>query len=582
MLLIEDFKTIKNKYIEQGYDENIVNSYINKFKIITQRYSNYLEKVPNLTIPISDRKNIDKYEDFRDLEAVVDFLTGYISKHKLIDDKEKIELKNSYKIYDNEQIEIFKGTTPEACILIKGSENISWCISKPESNLFYHYRFEDYSPTVYFIKQKNETSENPYYFFVFFVTKNNDDYRIISSLNKPGEEKIPFSWLDVVKKFPFLSKLKKLFVSDNYSEEEVFAKSKSRGVSDDEYITLSYNHKNALISGGIILSDKQFINTPYPLIKNYLLRNLNINDVMMNHIKKDKDTLKYYGKLIIDDFLSSIENIYGFQYKKIYSFIKPEVIFNILNDFNNFNEGYLNMIIANNKNFSKYFIENIEMYNNRLNISSLIFVIYKNKGDSDIRNKIYNVISEKYGGDPLNHILNNTNISFLSEDYFPEMKKFLIKESEKNIESFLNTLNILTEKFIYISDTKKINSAIEYFCPFLNKMFKKYGFNNVLGGLTNMGRSIPQHFYLCVDIKNEFNLYDFVTLNSDIFNQFVVKERDGNRLGVINDKGVIILPLKYKEIGSIRVNKEEPYYRIVIDFNDVYYKVYKNGDIEEL
>jgi hypothetical protein len=45
---------------------------------------------------------------------------------------------------------------------------------------------------------------------------------------------------------------------------------------------------------------------------------------------------------------------------------------------------------------------------------------------------------------------------------------------------------------------------------------------------------------------------------------------------------VIILPLNYKEIGSIRDNKEQPYYRIVIDFNDVYYKVYKNGDIEEL
>ena len=80
--LVEDFKSQKIKFIEQGYDEQIVNKYLNNFREIKDKKYKVAAnaEIDNLNVPIgNDRFNIDNYKTFKELESLVDYMSGQMN-----------------------------------------------------------------------------------------------------------------------------------------------------------------------------------------------------------------------------------------------------------------------------------------------------------------------------------------------------------------------------------------------------------------------------------------------------------------------------------------------------------------------
>jgi len=73
-LLTEDYKSQKAKFMASGANSYEIDFYLNWFRIIQSAKPKALEilTTEELPIPMSDRKNIDKYATFNDLKKVVD------------------------------------------------------------------------------------------------------------------------------------------------------------------------------------------------------------------------------------------------------------------------------------------------------------------------------------------------------------------------------------------------------------------------------------------------------------------------------------------------------------------------------
>ncbi len=78
-LLLEDFSTQKNKFIQQGYSEIIVSKYLENFKLIKDRkYKQLFDNIDGVSITSQNRNNIDAYKTFHELETIVDYVNGQV------------------------------------------------------------------------------------------------------------------------------------------------------------------------------------------------------------------------------------------------------------------------------------------------------------------------------------------------------------------------------------------------------------------------------------------------------------------------------------------------------------------------
>ena len=105
--LVEDFKSQKIKFIEQGYDEQIVNKYLNNFREIKDKKYKVAAnvKIDNLNVPIgNDRFNIDNYKTFKELESLVDYMSGQMN----IGESNFTDIKVDGKpIFENDKVDIY-------------------------------------------------------------------------------------------------------------------------------------------------------------------------------------------------------------------------------------------------------------------------------------------------------------------------------------------------------------------------------------------------------------------------------------------------------------------------------------------
>lgn len=157
--LNEDFKSKREQYIKQGYTSNIVDKYINNFKTIKdKKYKQLYDNINGINIPTNRRNDIDAYNDFKDLEVVVDYVMGQVDvKGVTLGDDIEIEGK---PIFENEIFQIYYADSPKACIKYKGNIPYGWCISRSDSsNMYNTYRFREHEPTFYFVKVKDRTKK---------------------------------------------------------------------------------------------------------------------------------------------------------------------------------------------------------------------------------------------------------------------------------------------------------------------------------------------------------------------------------------------------------------------------------------
>jgi len=421
--LIEDFKSQKKKFIEQGYDESIVDRYLNNFREIKDKKYREAEKaeIENLNVPKGiTRFNIDNYKTFKELEMLVDYVSGQRNVGNANFTNIKVDGK---PIFENNDVEIYYAPNEQSCIEYKGDKPYSWCISREgPTNMYTRYRMGEEEPSFYFVKRKKSMEQefanwntqefkgnflDKWHFFVIQVlnknSKNGSVYNpskayIITSANNDGD--INTDWEGVLKIAPELQGLKEYFKNiplTNFEKEK--NKTFSKGVSDEEFSKLSYAEKKFYIDTAVDvskpLSDSKFFNLPNDLKNKYINLGINLTNNQFESIKNDSKLIKRFKEVsenianaIIKNsgqsFLSlpSYSSIGKNQYmllddntkKNIFNLIKNDVI-KFLNNFNgNFMLNEISKIINNdsensegNFSFWRDFIPNSFYIKNTMN-----------------------------------------------------------------------------------------------------------------------------------------------------------------------------------------------------------------------
>ena len=331
----EDFKSQTANFIKQGFDANIVKTYVDKFKYIRDnKFKEMFDEKLDISVPPQNRNDIDAYKDFHDLERLVDYVGGRRQGVSTLGKKEDIEL-DAKPVYEDDNFVVYYADTPRACIKYKGNFPYSWCVARSDaSNMFYTYRFKPYEPAFYFVKNKKLTEKEfgvwnmtknvfkgefkyPYHFFVIQVPKNiniesdeNEQY-IVTSANNDGDKQM--SWKDILKLSPNIAQIKEVLKPKPFTDEEREKNNRFKnGISDEEFARLSYEDKRSYLDIYPTISrpitTKQLIELPDDLLNLYVSFGIGLNDEQFAHIKPKKDVLKRYtqiSKRKLEEYLKS-------------------------------------------------------------------------------------------------------------------------------------------------------------------------------------------------------------------------------------------------------------------------------------
>jgi len=302
-ILNEDFKTQREKFIQQGIEPDAVDYYLNTFKTIKdKKYKQINDPIPNLE-HIKDRTNIDAFKIWKELEDFVDYVKSQADVSGKTNYK-NIEV-DATPIYEDNDLIIYYADTPQACVTYKGNVPYSWCIARTDaSNMFYHYRFGTHRPSFYFVKNKERTNKeletfkggtftDKYHFFVIQVIKyakpeNKDDQQyIVTSAQNIGDQQM--SWNDILKLEPKLTNKENIFISKplGIKEEELYKKFKN-GISDKEFENLPFDEKdmylNIYVRQNRPLTDNQFKFLPPDLKNKYIGFGVGLSDEQVEMI----------------------------------------------------------------------------------------------------------------------------------------------------------------------------------------------------------------------------------------------------------------------------------------------------------
>jgi len=312
-ILNEDFKTQREKFIQQGIQPPAVDYYLNNFKIIKdKKYKQINDPIKGLE-HIKDRTNIDAYKIWKELEDFVDYVKSQVD----------VSGKTSYKnikvdaepIHTDNDLIIYYADTPQACVTYKGDVPYGWCIARSDaSNMFYNYRFQKHEPSFYFVKNKERTNKeletfkggnfiDKYHFFVIQVIRyadlENKDQKqyIVTSAQNDGD--IEMSWNDILKLEPKLTNKHNIFISNPLGpkERELYYRFVN-GISDKEFEKLPFDEKDMYLSvyvrQGRPITANQFKNLPHDLKNKYIGFGVGVSDEQFKMIDSDSKLYKRY------------------------------------------------------------------------------------------------------------------------------------------------------------------------------------------------------------------------------------------------------------------------------------------------
>jgi len=212
--------------------------------------------------------NNDIYLDPRNwrwqaFEQMLDAL--YPSQKKSSVDDENNATTDADKIYDKDNIEIYRGDDVHKCIsynpvISTGRKKYGWCVTQVGNTNYDYYRFGQEGPTFYFVFDRNKPStpdHSPFtdvwHAFVIQVNNDNNSY-IITNANNSGDISSP-SWEGISKIVPpetwnRIKNLKEYFKSIPLSAVERGRKFVSgKNLSLDEFKELTQDEKILYIQG---------------------------------------------------------------------------------------------------------------------------------------------------------------------------------------------------------------------------------------------------------------------------------------------------------------------------------------------
>lgn len=324
-LLNEDFKSQTKKFISQGFDPEIVKSYIDKFKHIRdKKYKELFDVDVKVDVPSNKRNDIDSYKNFHDLEIVVDYVGGKRPVSSAISKPTNDIDVSGEAVYRDKNVEVFYADNPRACIKYKGSFPYSWCVARSDSsNMFYTYRFKPYEPAFYFVKDIPATKDefkvwnlgksvfsgqfqNKYHFFVIQVPKNVDlnnltkEQYIVTSAQNDGDTQM--SWNDILAINPNLAPIHDVLEPKPFTEEERKQHERFKnGINDNEFKKLSYEEKrNYLDIYPTIarpITNFQLMQLPDDLLNLYVSFGIGLDDEGFAYIKDKPAILKRYTQI---------------------------------------------------------------------------------------------------------------------------------------------------------------------------------------------------------------------------------------------------------------------------------------------
>ena len=388
LILTEDFKRMKAKYLSQGIEADIIDKYISDFKLI-KNLKEFNDDIQGFPIPKgNDRKNIDNYSDFNTLETIVDYVRGKRDIKGSTFDKDDGKGENllfpGNVVLKNNELEIKYADSPRACIEYKGKFPYSWCISRTDSsNMFSTYRFKDHEPAFYFVKRLNATEKefgfwnmtknvfngsfkDKYHFFVLQVVKNanitNKDQKqyVVTSAENDGD--IQMSWNDIVEFAPELNGKQELFkpIPLTPNEKETYNRY-IKGISDEEFAKLDYkekrNYLDIYVKMDRVLTDNQFKSLPDDLKELYIAFGVPLSDHMFDFVMQNGKIKKRYNDILkrrADEWLKNHNNIkfgdkellYLLSNKEFISKLEPGGIYSLLY-YSKEREKVINILLSN-------------------------------------------------------------------------------------------------------------------------------------------------------------------------------------------------------------------------------------------
>lgn len=376
--LVEDFKSQKKKFIDQGYDEVIVDKYLNDFREIKDKKFKELEKADLEGLSVEKglgRYDIDRYKTFKEVELVVDYMSGLRNFGSANFQDIKVDGK---PIFEDEEIEIYYAPNKQSCVEYKGNKPYSWCIARADaSNMFLRYRTGSNRPSFYFVKRKKATIDefnywnnsgeqfvgtfnDKWHFFVIQVLKNGG-YIVTSSMNDGDVE---MTWEEILKLAPELKGKKDYFQSKPLSDEEFKKYEKyKKGLSNEEFYKLPYVEKehyiDTYVSESYLLTDKQFSYLSDDLKNKYINLGVDLSDNQILMIKDNQKLLKRYIEVFNETFKTKFIDL---PYISNFSKIKLQ----LLNDenerlieevkLNSINSNLHNLVISLEK-FPEYYFD---------------------------------------------------------------------------------------------------------------------------------------------------------------------------------------------------------------------------------
>lgn len=183
-------------------------------------------------------------------------------------DDENYATTDADKVFEGNGIEIYKGDDINKCISYSpklqttGRKKYGWCVSQVGNTNYDYYRFEDRSPTFYFVFNRNKPStpehskfDDKWHAFVVQVNKNgqNEEYRVTSANNDSDSQ--AKNWNEISKivdgeTWNSIKNLKDYFKPIDLSAVERGRKFASgKNLSLDEFKELNTDEKVLYIQG---------------------------------------------------------------------------------------------------------------------------------------------------------------------------------------------------------------------------------------------------------------------------------------------------------------------------------------------
>ena len=499
----EDFKTQREKFIQQGIQPPAVDYYLNNFKTIKdKKYKQINDPIKGLE-HIKDRTNIDAYKIWKELEDFVDYVKSQVD----------VSGKTSYKnikvdaepIHTDNDLIIYYADTPQACVTYKGDVPYGWCIARSDtSNMFYNYRFQKHEPSFYFVKNKERTNKeletfkggnfiDKYHFFVIQVVryadlenKNQKQY-IVTSAQNDGD--IEMSWNDILKLEPKLTNKHNIFISNPLSEKERELHDRFiNGISDKEFENLPYDEKDMYLSvyvrQGRPITANQFKNLPHDLKNKYIGFGVGLSDEQVEMI--DPKLYKRYE----DVTKTKIEKTIG---TNISLHLTPNEADMFLKNINEFdlskfsNNNFQGIYDSNNVELAKYLLEKrlVTNFHSIVGIpSSGNFEVMKYLLGDEVRNKQGDIIKLPEWWKPctiessaITHAAKNNNLEMVK---YLEEKVVNISYDDDIVEHAAKANNLEMVEYLIGKGANIDNTAVASAAENNNLEMVKYLVNSLI------------------------------------------------------------------------------------------------------